>query len=299
MNAKLQGPTFIGIGAQKAGTSWLDRVLRSYPDIWMPPVKELHYFDLRDTAFPATAWGKYHTRLGGGRHWRSELRNRVKAGLRYLDLGDARWSANYLFGERDDAWYRSLFTPAQGRVSGEITPEYSLLGDEAVLRLAREYPQLKAVFLVREPVSRCWSHGRMDMLRADSTCAADAISADINGFFAASHCLQRSDYVAIIDRWSVAFGDRFLWAFSEDIGQQPAEFVTRLRDFLGLPLRLPDDPSVLHSRIGVGKPRDIPTDLAQALHQHFRPKVVEMRKRFGRVPAAWLEAHGLKADGDS
>jgi hypothetical protein len=38
-------PDFIGIGAQKAGTSWLHENLRHHPDAFLPQPKELHYFD--------------------------------------------------------------------------------------------------------------------------------------------------------------------------------------------------------------------------------------------------------------
>src|SRR3954454_22181194 len=41
----ISGPDFLCIGAQKAGTGWLYEQLRSHPDFWMPPMKELHYFD--------------------------------------------------------------------------------------------------------------------------------------------------------------------------------------------------------------------------------------------------------------
>jgi hypothetical protein len=37
-------PHFLGIGAQKSATSWLDRCLRAHPGLWLPPIKELHYF---------------------------------------------------------------------------------------------------------------------------------------------------------------------------------------------------------------------------------------------------------------
>ena len=36
---------FVCIGAQKAGTTWLARILSSHPELFMSPVKELHYFD--------------------------------------------------------------------------------------------------------------------------------------------------------------------------------------------------------------------------------------------------------------
>ena len=38
-------PSFLCIGAQKAGTTWLHAQLRSHPKVWLPPIKELHYFD--------------------------------------------------------------------------------------------------------------------------------------------------------------------------------------------------------------------------------------------------------------
>jgi hypothetical protein len=41
----LRLPDFLGIGAQKAGTTWLFEQLRTHPEIYFPRRKELHYFD--------------------------------------------------------------------------------------------------------------------------------------------------------------------------------------------------------------------------------------------------------------
>jgi hypothetical protein len=43
--ARLTLPDFLGIGAQKAGTTWLHECLRCHPELYLPPQKELHYFD--------------------------------------------------------------------------------------------------------------------------------------------------------------------------------------------------------------------------------------------------------------
>lgn len=43
------GPDFLGIGAQKAGTTWLAQQLSRHPALFLPEVKELHHFD-RDHA---------------------------------------------------------------------------------------------------------------------------------------------------------------------------------------------------------------------------------------------------------
>lgn len=39
-------PTFLVLGAQRAGTTWLDRELRSHPQVYLPTRrKEVHFFD--------------------------------------------------------------------------------------------------------------------------------------------------------------------------------------------------------------------------------------------------------------
>lgn len=61
-------PTFLGIGAQKAGTTWLHTLLNSHPDVYMPTKrKEVHYFDWHyhkglswyERFFPADAEGRF------------------------------------------------------------------------------------------------------------------------------------------------------------------------------------------------------------------------------------------------
>src|SRR3984957_2732032 len=41
----LRFPDFLCIGAQKAGTTWLHKMLGQHPGAWLPPIKEIHYFD--------------------------------------------------------------------------------------------------------------------------------------------------------------------------------------------------------------------------------------------------------------
>ncbi len=45
-------PDFLGIGAQKSGTTWLYQNLAAHPQVWMPPVKELHYLDHKPQSLP-------------------------------------------------------------------------------------------------------------------------------------------------------------------------------------------------------------------------------------------------------
>ena len=53
-------PDFMGIGAQKAGTTWVFSRLEQHPDVVFPAGKEVHFWDLRFQK--GTSW--YFSRLG-------------------------------------------------------------------------------------------------------------------------------------------------------------------------------------------------------------------------------------------
>jgi len=48
-------PGFLIVGAQKCGSTMLHHVLSSHPQLYLPPSKELHYFD-RSSGYPDAAW---------------------------------------------------------------------------------------------------------------------------------------------------------------------------------------------------------------------------------------------------
>jgi len=45
MSQRPDRPDFLYIGAAKAGSSWLYKILRSHPDVFIPPAKDVQYFD--------------------------------------------------------------------------------------------------------------------------------------------------------------------------------------------------------------------------------------------------------------
>src|SRR5437879_6070971 len=119
-------PDFLCIGAQKAGTSWLYRQLTEHPDFWMPPVKELHYFNLLGRV-PSVASAR--ARDDRDRRFLEAIK-RLSA-RSHLDLED----------------YAGLFAVKGKLLSGDITPAYSMLNDEVIERIVSHFPNLKVIFL--------------------------------------------------------------------------------------------------------------------------------------------------------
>src|SRR6059058_1464098 len=152
-------PDFLCVGEQKGGTSWLYRQLERHPDFWMPPVKELHYFD------QLNKMKQFHPPRNGDERDASFLESMEDLrGRFYLDLDS----------------YGRLFCHKGTLLSGDISPAYSTLSDEIIERVVDYFPNLKVIFLARDPVERAWSQlsmgVRLGMIsRFDATDAEEVI----------------------------------------------------------------------------------------------------------------------------
>lgn len=86
-------PSFLGIGAPKAGTTWLQQVLESHPDILMSKHrKEIHYFDLHFERGPAW-YGRFFRAAPG-----------------HAPTAVGEFTTHYLYGEEVPARVRTVPT---------------------------------------------------------------------------------------------------------------------------------------------------------------------------------------------
>src|SRR5262245_32667341 len=125
----MDAPHFLCIGAHKSGTTWLYENLRQHPAVWLPPVKELHFFD----GLPNMP--KIAQRLN------DEIKARI-AGSADADAVRLDFLRKFVLDQpKDLAWYRSLFSSAGERVCGDITPAYAVLAPGVVARIRAAMPE--------------------------------------------------------------------------------------------------------------------------------------------------------------
>jgi hypothetical protein len=127
---KLKGKTFVlGIGAQKSGTSWLYEYLRSRPEMYVSPIKELHYFDrIYRPDLCATLGRRFRVSLG-------RKLNRMAPDAQLVDRQDVIDLLDRLRMDYDKQAYLEFFrarAPESVRLLGEITPSYSLIDDKGI-----------------------------------------------------------------------------------------------------------------------------------------------------------------------
>ena len=94
----------------------------------------------------------------------------------------------------DPEWYAGLFKEAPyGAIRGEISPSYAVLSEEGVAYAARLMPDMKVLFLMRDPVERTLS-GAMHELTTAAGSLATPSSAALATALADPRCATRSAY---------------------------------------------------------------------------------------------------------
>lgn len=291
-------PDFLCIGAHKAGTTWLHARLAQHPQIWLPPKKELHYFDRAVSRYPSPSYLSCSRGLLGrafgtslpNRQYRKEI---AKAGLDVLrsrSLTELRWYKRFFLGAHDDNWYQSLFPQDPGMVAGEITPAYSMLLEEDVEHVHALLPAAKVLFVLRDPVERTWSairyqegrYKKLDGLTSRLT------SEELLKLVASRAYSMKSDYVGTIRRWSKYYPkEQFRTCFFDDLRDRPGDFLSGVLGFLGVDAKRMADADQLGERINSSSSVPIPVEFRDVLYRHFEAMLEELRSEIGPLPSSW------------
>lgn len=130
----MSAPHFLVIGAQKAGTTWLEKNLCQHPEIAAPQHKELHFFDKEENYARGVGW--YESQLGEGL--------------------SGEFTPNYF-------WIPSSTEEASESGQALRIPE----------RVYSHYPNVRLIVILRDPVARAISayyhHIRARRIRPDQS----------------------------------------------------------------------------------------------------------------------------------
>jgi hypothetical protein len=291
---EVRWPTFLVIGAYKAGTTTLHHLVRAHPDVYVPEQKEPSFFA-------------------------------------FVDGGDPTNPA-YERAVRDESAYTQLFADAgDARAIGEVSPEY-LVNAAAAPAIASRLPAVQLIAVLRNPVDRAYSDWLMyvregrepdDFARALELQAARREAGDATGHYVGTgeYAEQLARYVDLFPREQL-----HVWLYDEldadpsrvlrevfatigvdpdvsppqvqrhNVGGIPRSGADRLllktRDSLRpLLRRLPM--SALRHRVSSNledrlvRPKIDPAVRAQ-LVEHFRPDIERLEVMLDRDLSAWL-----------
>jgi sulfotransferase family protein len=268
------GPDFLCVGIHKGGTTWLYQQLDLHPDFWMPPLKELHYFDQLSRVQRS-----------------SSPRCRDERDVRFLE-NIKRLSAK---PDLDFEHYARLFEPKGSLLSGDISPNYSTLSSELIRRIIRYFAKLKVIFLARDPVERLWSHLSMEV-RYHQIEAFDVTDIDeVNRNLLRRGMLSRSYPSAVVARWKrYVHPDRFRVCFFDDLQRNPTELRRSILHFLGGDPDKPASRAPADYNSWAGMEKLLLTDKVRShLAQFFKEELKTCAARLGGPARNWPARYGF------
>jgi hypothetical protein len=263
-------PKVLCIGAQKSGTSWLHENLKWNAGAWLPPFKELHFLD--------------HRFVPGHRRW---IKGHVARGLREATAkaeasGDTVEIA-YLKTLADPPlmtrnWYRRVFAPCSSdRVGIDVTPEYASIPAEGIA-YTREIlgPELRLIYMIREPVERALSQMRMYIGRRKTI---PETAEDWDRILAEPDIFDRGNYASHIPRWEAGFPkNSFLYIPFGQIPRRPLSVLQEVEAFCGLPAaQYPRARETVYH----GQSVLFPEDVVERLREQLDSQVRFLEEKFG------------------
>jgi hypothetical protein len=290
MNREACLPDFIGIGAQKAGTTWLSHNLQSHPEIWMPRNKELHYFDDRIND-PRNPVSRIYGRLTGkghvNRRWRRQVKSRLRAHWTRSPGRELLWDLKYYAGAPGDGWYASLFEPGRRKVKGEITPAYSTLPLEDVAYIHNLVPEARIIFMLRNPIERAWSQFVMRLDRSGQRELGLTRYRKLLRNVEREGSRSRTNYLQALENWTAFYPEeRIFVGFLEDIYFYPDELLGNVYRFLGVDASF--RPQGAGEKVHARSAGRMTSDAAVYLAGLYREELSSLSEHFGGYASFWL-----------
>lgn len=276
-------PRFICIGAQKAGTTWLDQQLRKHPQVWMPPIKEVHFFDyIHRPEF--RKWILWHLKST----MRREL-TKITESKAAIDWENVAYLSSIMRsrGKFTEEWYEYIFSNAPSdKVSGEITPEYSTLNSEAIAHMDKLCKKPVFIYIIRDPVERAWSQLKMNMVRNGDYKKAVGITKRITNIDIFHRNIEhysitdRANYKEYVPNWDV-LEDRILYLPFGDIKAEPNNVLSRVSNFIGVSndFDFTGADEKVHKGSGLKAPEIVKSHLQEVMKEQYQ----FLEERFGKT----------------
>ena len=306
-------PHFLGIGAPKTATTWLDYCLSQHSQIWTPPWKELSYFNRCEKSI-SEFMRSCCKKLPQFAKETIKGRRLEKPFYTFRDLWTQlppqhplfvlfhmllyfpylfyclamqknrdkfRWYTKFFLGRLKmdpEKWYTSLFEPTGQQICGEFTPIYDTLSESSIAYMLSFNNDIRIIYLIRNPIERDWSHISMHTSNAWG-------SLSLCDFQKYRWVQQYNDYLCTLKRYLkyVAPENLFL-GFYEDILFHQDRFLAAVQGFLGVSIE-----DISHKPRETGKYKEIKTEYAVYLAQRNIRKIEKMASVFGGYAQFWLD----------
>ncbi|MBZ8117990.1 sulfotransferase [Roseovarius sp. LXJ103] len=282
---KLLGTLFLGVGAMKAGTTWLYTVLDQHPELHFCPEKEVHYF--------------YHRYANASQL--SETRRLENVRERYLLRFDPEranidrvrqnlhWISAYLSGPVDDHWYRGLFQMRRHhRYACDFSNLSAHLPADVWPRIEAGCDRLRVLYTMRDPLKRLWSHTKFHLQITGQLEALEAWGpTEFEEFVRHPFIWDNAEYGRVLRSLGAGLSQGAWQAFFyEEMHADQRGTLARIENFLGV-AQFDYPQALLDRRVTESVQHPMPSFFADLFAQDIARIKAEVCAEGYALPATW------------
>ncbi|MCU0727151.1 MAG: sulfotransferase domain-containing protein [Planctomycetes bacterium] len=254
------GPDFIGVGAQKCGTSWIGHVLRQHPGILFSR-KEVNFFVRH-----------FHRGYGWYHRWFADRGSR-KAG---------EITPNYLYSPRPDRARLQFYPRWSPRDLLLFWRRHPSARDEIHDRYG---PGVRVFAIFRNPVDRAWSHYWFWRNRKERIGKASRVRPFRTMFEDDGRWIRTQGfYGRLVAHWRERFPDMGLFLY-DDLRSDPLGLARAIYRFVGV-----DDSFVpeFEKKVNKGEYPPMPSGEREYLARVYREDILRFSALVGRDLSRWF-----------
>lgn len=195
------------------------------------------------------------------------------------------------------SWYSGYFKRHREKIKGEITPAYAILDPKTIELINKLMPEIKIIYLMRNPIDRAWSHAKMYYSRRWKRNLKKVSTDEFMAHFKTRQSRLRGDYITCIDNWLSFYPQKQLFlGYYEQVEQEPKILIKAILEHINAPTESYDfNSKVLENKIFEGESIPIPEECYAFLNNMYKPQIIELHKRYqNKYTEAWLKSISQK-----
>jgi len=284
LHDKIKNNFFIGIGSQRGGTTWLGEFLSTHPEVSFSPHKELHYFDTKYLKICKKYDLRFETKLI------KKVEKIKKTGLKKHTVKQLKLLIDRLeMRHNEDAYIKYFENIYNGeKISGEISPSYSMLNEYGFSQIKRMIPNVKIIYILRNPIDRFWSQILLNHTRKSNFNPIEVFEEKLKD----KNYYRRTAYHSTIKAIEKVFDPSQIHIlFFENIFDVNTRFETvkGITDFLDIKFIEPKFGTVVNSSKKVA----LPDELRKIGVNRFKKTYQYIQKRNEAIPEKWIKDMAL------
>jgi hypothetical protein len=176
------------------------------------------------------------------------------------------------------------------KVTGEITPAYCFIPVRRIQFIHDMRPDLRLIFLMRNPVERAWSHAVMNLVEHSDRRFEDIPDEDFFAHYRSEGAVERGDYLATLDNWLSVYPRKQLYiGFLEDLAQRPQQLLTDVFEHIGVTTEVDWASFPYNRKIRTAEKPAMPQAHRRFLQAMYREDIQQLAERFAGPPQQWLD----------